>query len=478
MLVFPESPSNMHEAVLAEDISRTEEDPCDDLCCFVTFATPSDGVLGLGLFCHQQTRQQQRAYLSPDFDIVGDYVEVEAFNEGILRAAASRRPWRARQEYPSFTSSMRRRINCWLPLYLGPHHWKEAKRYAPSALAQLAGVCDGWHSSAVDKTSDIDPACTLDVFCSILTSAVVGFTVGQSASSTPRSAARGKASERAVQMYADVHRLFLQMAREIPDMRRLAMQRLQDFIEDPLARTPERTPDLGRLVHCLLIVEEIAWEDLTPTLLPEALRRHALRQRCRGRHFDPKECGDSAEALVSAWDSFAMHVGLVIGFCVLFCRTIAKHGACTLTEVEIKYDDCWGRLGEDVMADILHASSVLSQCQSLVRVLEMLQPLSFGLERLDNVCELILWAERHGRYWGTHAIAEEEWPQIKGEYCPLLQTWQKQQRKQKESNQAKKRSRRHAPSWKSHDCYQSYPWMPFELALHYGTQDGYWYYWW
>merc|ERR1711904_757674 len=107
--------------------------------------------------------------------------------------------------------------------------------------------------------------------------------------------------ERAVQMYADAHRLLLQVAQEYPEVRREALRRLKDFIRSPCGRTRDRTPCLGHLVHYLLVVEDVTWADLAPTLVPEALRRHVLRSEQRGRCFHSCSCVTrSAEELIWA----------------------------------------------------------------------------------------------------------------------------------------------------------------------------------
>jgi len=81
------------------------------------------------------------------------------------------------------------------------------------------------------------------------------------------------------------------MARDFPEVRRLALEKLQDFISDPAGRTRERAPSLGDLIQCLLVVGEVTWEDLAPSIIPEALRRHVLRQQNKGRTFSSRTCG-------------------------------------------------------------------------------------------------------------------------------------------------------------------------------------------
>merc|ERR1712137_1348802 len=108
---------------------------------------------------------------------------------------------------------------------------------------------------ATGQRLPFEPRYALDVCCKLLTGAVVGFTVGQAVGSDVQDVVkrRGKASDRAVQMYADVHRLFLQMAHDFPEIRYEAHRRLRAFMDHPRGRTKDATPDLGMLIQCLLI---------------------------------------------------------------------------------------------------------------------------------------------------------------------------------------------------------------------------------
>mmetsp|Transcript_45803 Transcript_45803/g.132623 ORF Transcript_45803/g.132623 Transcript_45803/m.132623 type:complete len:328 (+) Transcript_45803:667-1650(+) len=224
-------------------------------------------------------------------------------------------------------------------------------------------------------------------------------------------------------MYADVHRLFLQLAKECPAVRELARARLRGFIVDPAMRTQECTPSLGRLVHYLLVAEEVTWEELAPVLLPEALRRHALRQRSRGWAFDRHCCRDSKDKLINAWDAFAMPAGLVTCFCAMFYKQVGRPWGATLGDVATAYDRQWGRLRPEITSDIMSTCARLSHSQSLVDVLEILLPAETTAGRMDRAVELILWADKYGRRHDAGVIKPAAWPSLTGR-CPLLHEWQ------------------------------------------------------
>jgi hypothetical protein len=237
-------------------------------------------------------------------------------------------------------------------------------------------------------------------------------------------------------MYAEVHRLFLQMAREYPEVGQLATRRLRLYIQDPANRTRKSTPRLGDLVHCLLVSAEITWQKLAPSLIPEALRRHVARQRSCGRMFDSKSCLGSIDYLIDSWDSFAPQACVVVCFCALFCQCVGRPRDIPLEQVESAYDRRWGRLSSVIIKDIISACSSLRSHKSIRSYFGFLLPdcevQSFReLQRCSENCttpdtmstlgELILWAERYGQVWNT--IPSKMWPKFKGTRT-LLRQWE------------------------------------------------------
>lgn len=406
----------------------------DDLFCFVTFSGIDEAALGLGIQVHARSAQQRRLNLPPELDLVCDYLDAEAFNDGTEHAASKLSRRGEVSALPAMVSSSRKPLNGWLPLYIHAEHWSRARCYVASAFNLLMGR----KPEATFKPKD-----ALNICCSLLTCAVVGFTKGQTECASPRSFARGKASERAVQMYADVHRLMLQLAKEHPVIRCLAEARLRQFIESPSGRTRDATPNLGDLIHCLLITEKYAWEDLAETLIPEALRRQVVRQYWNGSTFSSKDVS-SMDYLISSWDDFAPLSGMVACCCVMFCKRVGRPNSRSLEEVEASYDRRWGRLQKDVISDLTSICAELSNQTSVNSFFAlafpgrpptndapgglgelMLWAEKYGPERTkESLAEQILWAEKFG--WVKHAIPEEQWPQLHGPYS-LLQRWRRLQ---------------------------------------------------
>jgi hypothetical protein len=426
------------------DYATSEACPgaCNDvemeLNCFVTFLSPSDGAcLGLGLHVHRQNAFQRRCKLLPEMDLLNDYLDIDAFNEGV-RHGLGRSRWNTdASELPSMVSSTRRPLNGWVPLYINAHHWARSRRYAATAFSYLARGRPVPEFRAKDA---------LNVCCNLLTCAAVGFTKGQcvdaaevqASPSSARAVGRGKASEKAVQMYADVHRLLLQLAQEHSDLRELARQRLMKFIQDPAYRTRARTPSLGDLVQCLLVVDDVAWEDLAPSLIPEALRRHAARQSWWCEFRAEKLRGEPVERLIAAWDEFAPLSGMVLCFCSLFLHLVGRPNGRSLNEVRAFYDARVGRLREEDIADVVDTCTQLCRNKSSLDFLPLLLPRinakplgelflwaeSYGRRRTaDLLGELVLWAEKFSQRENT--IPAAAWPQLDMLDGPfeLLQKW-------------------------------------------------------
>ena len=90
----------------------------------------------------------------------------------------------------------RTRINAWLPLFINEHHWKYCRRFAKDAISVIG----------VGVNNCFTPQLALSVFSKLLIQTLVNFTVF------------GDMSDRTLQQCCDVYRVFVQMAKEHPDV--------------------------------------------------------------------------------------------------------------------------------------------------------------------------------------------------------------------------------------------------------------------
>ena len=207
---------------------------------------------------------RRRARIPPQVDLVVDYVSAEEYNLGV-RAMVNHveddnEAEGDRVAPPTvLCSSARQRINGWLPLYINKVNWQSARLFAPSAFSLIS----------TQLNAVFVPEDALRVCGRLLCCAVVGF--------VRTNTEHPGASERALQMYCDVHRLFLEMVKEHPQILDLATNELKNFIADPEARTRKACSDLGLLVSYLSVVDDVSWQDLYSVFVPEMLRRAFAR---------------------------------------------------------------------------------------------------------------------------------------------------------------------------------------------------------
>jgi len=81
-------------------------------------------------------------------------------------------------------------------------------------------------------------------------------------------------SIKALEGYMSFHHLLLAFAHQYPCLVEIANGNIKRFIEDPLCRDKEVTPDMGELL-CTLAISEYTWEDFLPAWLQEGFQRNA-----------------------------------------------------------------------------------------------------------------------------------------------------------------------------------------------------------
>jgi hypothetical protein len=241
---------------------------------------------------------------------------------------------------------------------------------------------------------------------------------------------RAGASERAVQMYCDVHRLFLRMSEDHPVIKNMALNHVKEFIRDPETRTRKGTPDLGLLITYLSILDEVSWSDLCSTFVPEMIRRAFGRMK-EPLHAD--RCQSNVD-VIAKFDALEPEHGRVILFFKVFNSLVARpsspwhepleklsgpaaSGALSVADVRDMYDRRWGQLPMDRCKAVLSEINRMCGISSVATVLRELLPFDFSQ---DNVCELILWADKHGQ----NKKAIQEWPDLRKMTTRLTLEWQ------------------------------------------------------
>ena len=363
--------------------SRTQ---ADEELCFVFLDTWRTATLGIGLLVRPRTIRERYRKLLPNIDLVEDYVSVEAYNTGVrakfsaaMMAATAALHDRDDEEHQEESlmvkSSARGRINAWLPVFVNPAHWALARFFAPGAFSMIA-----------TQTNDtFQPVHALQVCARLMCASTVRFVINDQFM-----------TEKALQMYCDIHRLFLQMMAEFPLVAQEADNALKMFIEVPSSRCRRQTADLGDLIQYLTVSSKYSWDDLKEAYVQEVFRRMA-------RHIGAIATAElsTLDEVLAAWHSRHPESGRVTMFNQLFLDVMRpKHLTCA--EVMASYDARWGKISPEQRGKLKGGYQEILKVSSPG---EFLRRLGYDLS-LGAITELVLWAlenrqEGHTSYPGV-----------------------------------------------------------------------------
>jgi ubiquitin-protein ligase/Mg-chelatase subunit ChlD len=76
--------------------------------------------------------------------------------------------------------------------------------------------------------------------------------------------------------YCQLHRLFIALLRQFPQLRPLIAARLRRFIDQPDRRSKHHEPNLGELIVLVSVCEEVGWVDIISAITQESFARSVL----------------------------------------------------------------------------------------------------------------------------------------------------------------------------------------------------------
>ncbi|KAH3746262.1 Ubiquitinconjugating enzyme subfamily protein [Pelomyxa schiedti] len=339
----------------------------EEECCYVSLENWRTCHLGIGLLVRPRTARERFKNLMPRVELVQDYLSSEAYDAGVRAAVTSPTAMLDREDAEEFDkhsmmrSSVRERVNAWLPLYINSTNWKYSKHIAPPAFSIIA-----------TQFNDLfQPIFALKVCSKLLIQSVVKFMVEDQ-----------HASERALQMYCDVHRLFLQVAVEYPEVVTEAERILNNFITLPSSRCRKETPDLGDMIEYLAITDAVSWEALKEPYIQEAVRRNIRHIE----HIALHTISGGVGGLLDTWMKVT-NSGRVTMFNVLFLRTVARPEGMTIDQIRGMYDANWGKLPNEIFAEMKKGPAKIFSVTTLPEVFNMM-----GINiPPEAIAELILW---------------------------------------------------------------------------------------
>eukprot|EP00742_Colponemidia_sp_Colp-10_P012795 GILJ01014402.1.p1 GENE.GILJ01014402.1~~GILJ01014402.1.p1 ORF type:complete len:1019 (-),score=120.84 GILJ01014402.1:28-3084(-) len=344
--------------------ARKEQD--DLLTCYVSLDNWRTAHIGIGLVVLPRTARDRIKKLIPCTHLVDDYISADAYNTGVrTMVQAGNRLDRdltdGQGEHSVITSSIRSRINAWLPLYINSTNWKYVKAFTPSAFSIIA----------TQFNDSFIPEYAVTVCTKILMQQTVKFVLEDE-----------KVSDKALQMYCGVHRLFLQMVKEYPDITASCEKKLRNFIDNPFTRSRAQTPDLGDLILLLTATDRINWGQLREVYIQESFRRNVMHIN-HNRVHSFKTC----EELFEFWMG-ETNGGRVLQFNLLFLEVVARPDQTSMEDVRQMYDGRWGLLPAEKLQQLKEGFQLILTQPTLP---ELLHRLGFELPN-DAIAELLLWA--------------------------------------------------------------------------------------
>jgi prolyl-tRNA editing enzyme YbaK/EbsC (Cys-tRNA(Pro) deacylase) len=363
----------VEEADLTEQNKAKRRIVDDDVTCFVTLENWRAAHIGIGILVQPRTMRERYRRLIPQLELVNDYVSADAYNQGVrsvaTRGGAGRDRDKAGNQHSVLSSSTRGRINAWLPLYINAANWKYVKAWAPSAFSIIA-------TQVNDKFLPIH---SVQVCARLLNQSVVKFMSGDV-----------HLSDKAIQQYADVHRLFLEMVVEYPVIRQTASKALEDFVAKPWVRGREMTPDIGDLIQYLTVTDTVTWAEFKEAYIQESFRRNARWVDSRIPGGEARGIGPHSgdEELVEYWsEGTRVSVKLML-FNVMFLNLVARPEGVSLDDVRASYDKCWGRLTDETVDKLKIGALEISKIDTLQGVMDRIQMPS----STADIAKLIRWA--------------------------------------------------------------------------------------
>lgn len=364
-------PQKFKAAVQLEDKTLSKEqiqrrNDMEEDACFISLENWRCCTMGIGLLVKPKTARDRRRKLMPRADIVPDYCSSEAFNEGVQTMIQTNHVNREDdddEEHKVLPSSIRGRINGWLPIYINEAHWKYAKAFAPSAFSIIA----------TQFNDMFKPQYALAVCSKLLIQNIVKAVIEEDTF-----------SDRALQMYCDIHRLFLQMAFEYPSIVTEAESKLEAFISNPQNRIRKHTPDLGDLLHYLFVTDKYKWSDLKESYIQESYRRSAFQMG----HVNFNLVRNGVPGLIGLWNENT-NAGRVTMFNCLFMSILAKPEEKTIKDVAAEYDSRWGKVS---LAKLAELKSAYERVKKMNKVQETLPEILGRSVADDAIAEMMLWA--------------------------------------------------------------------------------------
>merc|ERR1711933_242221 len=249
----------------------------------------------------------------------------------------------AYKDYNIYQGAWGETITHFLPLIINEQHSKKATK---CLLNRLAKICD-------EPTFNVKDG--LMVVTAIVNQFVVQLmanTIGLDNDDDEDDYSRRKtqkigkkhASDKALVGYCAFHHMLLFLVEKYPEMREYARESIKNFKDHAYYRVKSETPDLGKLILNLAIVDDYEWEDIASEFVQESLDRQVkwyLRKFPKLEYLDETKC--SPQERIACTLKSTMISRRLVTFQVFFLKNICKPKNLSLTDLLNNYNKRWGR---------------------------------------------------------------------------------------------------------------------------------------
>eukprot|EP01083_Nonionella_stella_P039796 108250_1 len=305
-----------------------------EMVCFHTRKSAHEAVLGCGLQA-EYFRNGKIKSLTTEINILS----WNAFESGKVR-----------------TSVWGQRVSHFLPLAINGVHSRKAMPILKKCIGSI--VTDGARMKRVYQ-ADSTAFQVLEVVCTLMNSMVVSLFLSEDKEkqNTDPTQIHRHASEKALLGYCLFHQLLLRLAVEHPEIRALALRRVQEFMKSPEARLKSTTPDLGRFLVLLTLVRSVKWVKIAIVFMKEVFARNVRWIGKDAPELLRKLPGDDSvnhDRLNKTFELTKTSRGLIM-FQVSFMKLLCTPGL-SIQEQLKSYDQRMGRSTAQQQHDLLQTA--------------------------------------------------------------------------------------------------------------------------
>jgi ubiquitin-protein ligase len=232
----------------------------------------------------------------------------------------------------------REKFSSFLPLFINEKHGIEALKEAEIRISLLF------------STKEFNPRDALSILSSLMNTQVVNIMNGNRF-----------ASIKAMEGYAQFHRLLIAFCQKYPILLRYIDERVLDFIKNDNSRSKDALPSIGDFIT-LLSVSTHKWKQVSPYILKETFVRNILWiTKSYPKIF--KNGTKDSQLVKLAFETNKVSMKLLM-FHEYFLNSFAKVNELSLNEVAKNYDHKYGRPSVEDKENLQKAVTRIQSVQS------------------------------------------------------------------------------------------------------------------